>query len=168
MLFPIKPVPNNTSNDNNSENPGLLPSQAETSSSGETILTCTSPLVAKVTKGFQKEDFAIYEVDCKWKDHSWTIYRRFRQFAELDSSIGGLLHPDYVLPAKTLLPPKFSEALTAQRREGLDHYLEGCCLRMNSFISNDKHRRAFYRFIKPIQLGDVKGAIFSNDIFQEL
>ncbi len=106
------------------------------------------------------------------------IFRRFKQFDELDSEVGHVLAPEYTLPSKTLghkvlqnticstIPNQrqFDDEFVNKRREELDLYIRGCCERIEQ-LQREKERRHWYRFIKPAQLGDLRCDGFTFDIF---
>ena len=60
---------------------------------------------------------------------------------------------------------QFKDKFVEKRREELDKYIQGCSQKVDQIMATRKCRKQWFKFIKPAQLGDLRGVQFSFDIF---
>jgi len=151
---------------NDNQEPPTNPDESEgkIDKRGAIMLGSKDALSARVVNTMKKFNFTVYQVECKWTEHTWTIFRRFSQFDELDGVISSAMRPNYTLPSKTL-KKHFEEDFVEKRREELDVYMQGCSIRLEQIMAYPKTRKQWFKFIRPAQLGDLRCPQFSFDIF---
>eukprot|EP01113_Clastostelium_recurvatum_P036302 TRINITY_DN5157_c0_g1_i1.p1 TRINITY_DN5157_c0_g1~~TRINITY_DN5157_c0_g1_i1.p1 ORF type:complete len:513 (-),score=115.00 TRINITY_DN5157_c0_g1_i1:6-1544(-) len=116
------------------------------------------------TTGFEtrNSEFIVFRIEVQWRGMSWTIFRRFKQFDEVDTKIGPHVRP-VSLPDKTGLKKKLEAEFAESRMGGINLYLKECMSKFNSIMANASSRGAFMKFVSPLQMGDIKGENFSFD-----
>lgn len=98
----------------------------------------------------------MYPVEVKKGPQTWTIFRRYNQFYQLDTDLkrNGLFKKAGI---KSSIPPKKSGVskkdplLLETRRRGFQVYLDAICSSAILYESDQ-----FYIFIQPLQMGDTK------------
>ncbi|KAL6050295.1 hypothetical protein QOT17_019903 [Balamuthia mandrillaris] len=99
-----------------------------------------------------KKSFTLYQILVRWDDMVWTIWRRFSQISEVDSTLRRTSYsPPAKLPAKAL-KLKDSEAFYQQMEE----YIDGLAATQDGFFNHPKALTAIQRFFAPSQMGDEK------------
>jgi len=99
--------------------------------------------------------YATFEIFCQQSDGtSWTIYRRYSQFHDLDAKLkrlGLLPRTDPTLPAKTGLKRQNDEEAVVERMTGLQIYLDKVVS-----LPEIRTSESVFNLIQPVQLGDIK------------
>lgn len=98
--------------------------------------------------------YAVFEVFVVQGETSWTIFRRYSQFHDLDSrlkKIGLLARSDPTLPGKTGVKRQNDDESVLDRMTGLQAY-------MDKIVSQMPYRanEAVYNLVMPVQIGDIK------------
>jgi len=113
----------------------------------------------EIKKKQDKPDFVVFRMNVTFDDTEWTVFRRWKQFLDLDSVFKRNI-PGYTdcLPKikKANAKAKFDTALLDERRRGLDVYVRILEQSRSAIFESEQSASMFFRFIAPSQLGDIK------------
>jgi len=116
----------------------------------------------EIRKKGEKNDYVVYKIDVRFElDDEWKIFRKWKQVADLD-----LIFKREVKSYQPCLPIidkqqygkayKFNEEFNRARLRGLDQYLQILVNSRAAIFQSKIGSLAFFRFIAPAQLGDIK------------
>jgi len=99
--------------------------------------------------------FTAYRIDISWRGYNWTVFRRYRQFDELYGKLESVLgHVKF--PSKTLVH-NFEDEFVEKRRKMFNRYMRACTNNLSRILGRPNKKKHFFWFIRPFQLGDLKG-----------
>jgi len=126
-------------------------------SSGEIIIECFDfyDMAAIVSSAETKHGFTAYRIDISWRGYNWTIFRRYRQFTELYGNMKSVLG-NVKFPRKTVVH-NFEEEFIERRRKMLNRYMRACTKNLSRILGRPNKKKHFFWFLRPFQLGDLKG-----------
>ena len=109
-----------------------------------------------------KQDFVAFRIDITFDQSSWSIFRRWKQFVSMDHVFSKEVYgyqksmPNVDKQAYGGKHAKFNPNFIELRRSGLQTYLNIVIAARNSIFSSRNGGNAFFKFIAPVQLGDIK------------